>query len=167
MDELNCLRRGPITAEQLAAFGEVVFAGLAQRPEAPGQLPIALRPADSARSRGRSRSFVAHRDKRCGLLAWQFQAGAKQFAEIRQLSSQPGSAGGRRQSVPLSARIGPAESRSDRRRKIARRWIWARRSWTGFAAHQGAALDGLEWLTAAKTVRYLSSGARDRPERKP
>src|SRR6266481_3678305 len=36
---IGVLRRGPITAEQLEAFGEVFFAEGVQRPEAPGQLP--------------------------------------------------------------------------------------------------------------------------------
>ena len=46
---MELLRRGPITTEQLEAFGEVVLAERASRPEAPGQLPSHYAPEHAAR----------------------------------------------------------------------------------------------------------------------
>jgi L-threonylcarbamoyladenylate synthase len=84
---LELLRRGPITAEQLSTFGEVVLADAAPRPEAPGQLPSHYAPRTPLVLADDLHSFAVPSNKRCGLLAWNSPAGAKQFAEIRQLSS--------------------------------------------------------------------------------
>jgi L-threonylcarbamoyladenylate synthase len=84
---LELLRRGPITAEQLGAFGEVVLAQVPERPEAPGQLPSHYAPGTPLVLTDDLSSFAFPPNKRCGLLAWNSSAGAKQFAEIRQLSS--------------------------------------------------------------------------------
>jgi L-threonylcarbamoyladenylate synthase len=85
---MELLRRGPITAEQLEAFGEVVFAEGVQRPEAPGQLPSHYAPRTALVLADDPFSFAAPSNKKCGLLAWRPMAGARQFAEIRQLSSR-------------------------------------------------------------------------------
>ena len=84
---MELLRRGPITTEQLEAFGEVVFVQAGQRPEAPGQLPSHYAPRTALVLTSDPHSFAVSSNKKCGLLAWNSSAGAKQFAEIRQLSS--------------------------------------------------------------------------------
>ncbi|PZR71171.1 MAG: threonylcarbamoyl-AMP synthase [Chthoniobacterales bacterium] len=83
---MELLRRGPITTEQLAAFGEVVFAEAAQRPEAPGQLPSHYAPSTSLVLVDDASRFAVPANKRCGLLTWRSET-REQFAEIRQLSS--------------------------------------------------------------------------------
>jgi L-threonylcarbamoyladenylate synthase len=84
---LELLRRGPITAEQLGEFGEVFFAEGVQRPEAPGQLPSHYAPRTPLVLADDPFSFAVPSNKKCGLLAWNSPATAKQFTEIRQLSS--------------------------------------------------------------------------------
>jgi L-threonylcarbamoyladenylate synthase len=84
---MELLRRGPIAAKQLEAFGEVVFVQASQRPEAPGQLPSHYAPSTSLLLLEDPTSFVAPANKKCGLLAWRSMAGATPFAAIRQLSS--------------------------------------------------------------------------------
>jgi L-threonylcarbamoyladenylate synthase len=84
---LELLRRGPVTAEQLAPFGNVVLVQDTHRPEAPGQLPSHYAPRTPLVLADDPRSFVVPSNKRCGLLAWNSPTGSKQFAEIRQLSS--------------------------------------------------------------------------------
>jgi L-threonylcarbamoyladenylate synthase len=85
---MELLRRGPITAEQLGAFGEVAFAQAVQRPEAPGQFPSHYAPRTPLLLADDPFSFAVPSNKKCGLLAWRSMAGAEQFAEIRQLSSR-------------------------------------------------------------------------------
>ena len=85
---MELLRHGPTTAEQLDAFGEVVFAEGVQRPEAPGQLPSHYAPRTPLLLADDPFSFAVPSNKKCGLLAWRSVAGARQFAEIRQLSSR-------------------------------------------------------------------------------
>ena len=84
---MELLRRGSITAEQLAVLGEVVIAQPAQRLEAPGQLPSHYAPRTPLVLADDPVSFAVPANKRCGLLAWNSSAGVRQFAEIRQLSS--------------------------------------------------------------------------------
>jgi L-threonylcarbamoyladenylate synthase len=85
---IELLRRGPITIEQLEIFGEVVVASAVQRPEAPGQLRSHYAPSTPLVLVDDVSSFEAPSTKKCGLLAWRSLAAAKQFAEIRQLSSR-------------------------------------------------------------------------------
>jgi len=66
---MEMLRRGPIAAEQLEAFGEVVFAEAAPRPEAPGQLPSHYAPSTPFLLTGDPSSFAVPANKKCGLLA--------------------------------------------------------------------------------------------------
>ena len=86
--QMELLRRGPITAEQLEPFGKVVWAEPVQRPEAPGQLPSHYRPCTPLVLAEDPLSFSIPSSKKCGLLAWRSMEGTKQFAEIRQLSSR-------------------------------------------------------------------------------
>jgi len=84
---MELLRRGPTTAEELEAFGEIVCAEGVRRPEAPGQLPSHYAPRTPLLLVDDPVSFAVPSNKKCGLLAWRSMEGAKQFAEIRQLSS--------------------------------------------------------------------------------
>jgi len=84
---IELLRRGPITAEQLATFGQVVLAEPAWRPEAPGQLPSHYAPRTPLLFIDDPLSYAVPSNQRCGLLAWSSVADPKQFAEIRRLSS--------------------------------------------------------------------------------
>ncbi|MEN3368293.1 MAG: L-threonylcarbamoyladenylate synthase [Verrucomicrobiota bacterium] len=83
---MELLRRGPITTAQLETFGEVVFVE-AERPEAPGQLPSHYAPSTPLVLTDAASSYALPANQKCGLLAWRSVAGTKQFAEIRQLSS--------------------------------------------------------------------------------
>ena len=83
---MELLRRGPTTADQLEAFGEIVCADV-QRPEAPGQLPSHYAPRTPLLLVDDPVSFAVPSNKKCGLLAWRSMEEAKQFVEIRQLSS--------------------------------------------------------------------------------
>jgi L-threonylcarbamoyladenylate synthase len=85
---MKLLRRGPITTEQLEAFGEVVVAQAVERPEAPGQLPSHYAPSTPLVLTDDASSFPVPSNKKCGLLAWRSMTGAKQFSDIRQLSSR-------------------------------------------------------------------------------
>jgi L-threonylcarbamoyladenylate synthase len=84
---MELLRRGPIAAEQLEAFGEVVFVEAASNPEAPGQLPSHYAPSTPLLLVEDPTSFAAPANKKCGLLAWRSMAGTTPYAAIRQLSS--------------------------------------------------------------------------------
>jgi L-threonylcarbamoyladenylate synthase len=86
--QIELLRRGPITIEQLETFGEVVVAPAVQRPEAPGQLPSHYAPSTPLVLVENLSSFEAPSNKKCGLLAWRSLPAANQFAELRQLSSR-------------------------------------------------------------------------------
>lgn len=85
-DRMELLRRGPITTEQLEAFGRVVWAENVQRPEAPGQLPSHYAPRTRLLLVDDPLTFVTPEGKKCGVLAWRSIAEPKQFVAIRQLS---------------------------------------------------------------------------------
>lgn len=85
---IELLRPGPITAEQLGSFGEVVATKMAERPEAPGQLSSHYTPRTRLLLVDDALSFTVPANKRCGLLAWRSIEGARQFAEVRHLSSR-------------------------------------------------------------------------------
>jgi L-threonylcarbamoyladenylate synthase len=85
---MEVLRRGPITSEQLEAFGEVVFLAGVQRTEAPGQLPSHYAPRTPLVLTDDPSSFAPPSNKKCGLLAWRSMARARQFVEVRQFSSR-------------------------------------------------------------------------------
>lgn len=86
-DRIEILRRGPVTAEALAEFGEVTNAAATPRPEAPGQLPIHYAPQTPLILVEEAGSFVQSTQKRCGLLSWKSSAPAG-FAEVRRLSEK-------------------------------------------------------------------------------
>jgi len=65
---LEILRSGPVTREELAAFGEVTAPGVVSKPVAPGQLKSHYAPRTPLRL---TREPLPVPGKRCGLLAWQ------------------------------------------------------------------------------------------------
>ena len=86
-DRIELLRRGPISAEELSEFGNVVVAAPnASTPEAPGQLPTHYAPRTPLVIVDDVGSFAAPEQKRCGLLAWSSGAEPAQFAAVRRLS---------------------------------------------------------------------------------
>jgi L-threonylcarbamoyladenylate synthase len=84
---IELLRRGPITEEQLAEFGEVVVAGPTPRPEAPGQLPSHYAPRTRLLLVEDASASDVGASLRCGLLSWKSAADPR-FVEIRRLSER-------------------------------------------------------------------------------
>lgn len=84
-ERIEILRRGPVTEDQLAAFGEVMVAGATGTPEAPGQLPSHYAPRTPLMLAENAASFRPVEGKRAGLLSWNAEADPR-FAEIRFLS---------------------------------------------------------------------------------
>jgi L-threonylcarbamoyladenylate synthase len=84
---IEILRRGPITEEQLAEFGEVSVIGPTLHPEAPGQLPSHYAPRTPLQLVDDPANVACPAGKRCGLLAWN-RPEAGQFAEVRRLSKR-------------------------------------------------------------------------------
>lgn len=84
---IEILRRGPVTQEQLAEFGEVSVIGPTLHPEAPGQLPTHYAPRTPLILVDDASAFACPAGKRCGLLGWNTGA-LDQFAEVRRLSER-------------------------------------------------------------------------------
>lgn len=82
---IEVLRRGPITEERLAEFGQLIALEATQNPEAPGQLPSHYAPRTPLTLADDAASFVPETGKRCGLLSWESSA-TPRFAEVRCLS---------------------------------------------------------------------------------
>ncbi|MFL6584974.1 MAG: L-threonylcarbamoyladenylate synthase [Chthoniobacterales bacterium] len=83
--EIEVLRRGPITAEQLRHVAPVTFAGSSNRPKAPGQLATHYAPATPLRLVTDASAIRLPTGKRCGLLAYHATETTR-FVEIRRLS---------------------------------------------------------------------------------
>ena len=86
--QIQILRPGPVTQEELGEFGEVAVVGQPSHPEAPGQLPSHYAPKTPLVMVEDPATFVCPAGKRCGLLAWQ-RPERDQFAEVRRLSKRP------------------------------------------------------------------------------
>ena len=86
-DRIEILRRGPITGEQLSAFGKIVVAAAGTRPEAPGQLSSHYAPRTPLILAEDPSLFAPPNEARCGLLSWKCAA-AEQFLEVRRLSDR-------------------------------------------------------------------------------
>jgi L-threonylcarbamoyladenylate synthase len=84
---IEVLRRGPITVEQLAEFGEVLVAGPTLHPEAPGQLPSHYAPKTSLILVDDAAAFACPPGKRCGVLGWKVRS-LENFAVTRWLSGE-------------------------------------------------------------------------------
>jgi len=86
-ERIEILRRGPVTEEQLAEFGEVVGIGPTLHPEAPGQLPTHYAPRTSLILVDDAAAFVVPAGKRSGLLSWKTDA-LDRFAAVKRLSER-------------------------------------------------------------------------------
>jgi L-threonylcarbamoyladenylate synthase len=84
---IEILRRGPVTEEELAEFGEVMIASATPCPEAPGQLPTHYAPQTPLILVESASSFALPPGKRCGLLSWKYQRSVG-YAEVRLLSQR-------------------------------------------------------------------------------
>jgi L-threonylcarbamoyladenylate synthase len=85
--EIEILRRGPITAEQLRRIAPVVFREPLKRPRSPGQLATHYAPQTPLQIIASANAFRPRKNMRYGLLAWRTPQ-AEQFAETRQLSER-------------------------------------------------------------------------------
>ena len=86
--KIEMLRRGPITAEDLSEFGDVVAGKITELPEAPGQLQSHYAPTTPVVLIEQLSTFSPPPGKRCGLLAWSPAPDGSKFAETRQLSER-------------------------------------------------------------------------------
>ncbi len=82
---LELLRRGPITEEELAEFGEVAVLTDA-RVRSPGQFPSHYAPRTPLLLIKNADSFAPPREEKCGFLGW--RSASNQFLEVRVLSSR-------------------------------------------------------------------------------
>jgi len=86
-ERIEILRRGPVTQEQLAEFGEIAVIAPTAHPEAPGQLPSHYAPRTPLVLVDDAATFICPAGKRCGLLAWN-RPDQDEFAEVRRLSKR-------------------------------------------------------------------------------
>jgi len=86
--KIDILRRGPVTSEQLSAFGKVDIAKEREKISAPGQLPSHYAPKTPLRIVDDLKSFAPEANQRCALLAWNSIERDKRFVAIRNLSGQ-------------------------------------------------------------------------------
>ena len=87
-DKINILRRGPITAEQLAEFGKIDIAGGPKKISVPGQFPSHYAPKTPLRLIDNAESFPLVKDYRVGLLRWNASIPEEKFAAARALSER-------------------------------------------------------------------------------
>ena len=86
--KIDILRRGPITSEQLSAFGKVSIATEREKISAPGQLPSHYAPKTPLRIVDDLKSLAPPTNQRCALLAWNSIEKDKRFVAIRSLSER-------------------------------------------------------------------------------
>jgi L-threonylcarbamoyladenylate synthase len=84
---IEILRRGPVTQEQLADFGEIAVIEPTSHPEAPGQLLSHYAPRTPLLLVDDAATFICPAGKRCGLLAWN-RPEQDEFAAVRRLSKR-------------------------------------------------------------------------------
>jgi L-threonylcarbamoyladenylate synthase len=87
-NKIEILRRGPITAEQLAEFGKIDTARTANKVAAPGQLPSHYSPKTPLRLVDNAESFPLVKNARVGLLACSAATAHGEFAVVRTLSEK-------------------------------------------------------------------------------
>jgi L-threonylcarbamoyladenylate synthase len=85
-DNIQILRRGPITPEQLSEFGKVEIAKAGAKICGPGQLPSHYAPETPLRLADDLKSFKSNH--RCALLAWNPVKKDERFVAIRNLSDK-------------------------------------------------------------------------------
>jgi len=86
--KIDILRRGPITSEELSAYGRVGLATEREKISAPGQLPSHYAPKTALRIIEDLESFAPQAKQRCALLAWNRIENDKRFVAIRNLSER-------------------------------------------------------------------------------
>jgi len=87
--EIDILRRGPITEEQLSNFdAKIDIVGTRRRISAPGQLPSHYAPKRPLRVINDAESFLPKETRRVGLLAWNPVKPDRGFAAVRCLSER-------------------------------------------------------------------------------
>jgi L-threonylcarbamoyladenylate synthase len=84
--KIEILRRGPITSDDLGAYGKVEIAKPSDKVSAPGQLPSHYAPKTPLRLVDDLKSFQS--DKRCALLVWNPINQDDRFVAIRNLSEK-------------------------------------------------------------------------------
>src|SRR5947207_2246699 len=86
--KIDILRRGPVTSEQLSAFGKVDIAKEREKISAPGQLPSHYAPKTPLRIVDDLKLFAPERNERCALLAWNPVKNDERFGAVRNLSEK-------------------------------------------------------------------------------
>ena len=86
--KIDILRRGPITSEELSAYGKVDITTEREKISAPGQLPSHYAPKTPLRVIDDLESFAPQAKQRCALLAWNSIENDKRFVAIRKLSER-------------------------------------------------------------------------------
>jgi L-threonylcarbamoyladenylate synthase len=84
--KIEVVRRGPVTSEQLSAFGKIDINTSRESISAPGQLPSHYAPKTPLYLTDHARSFAAKSSQRCALLGWNAIEEEKRFVAIRYLS---------------------------------------------------------------------------------
>jgi L-threonylcarbamoyladenylate synthase len=91
---IEILRRGPITAEQLSEFADIISVAVTQRISAPGQLPSHYTPTTPLRLINNAEAFPLQKNQRVGLLAWSgaclspMSSPKERFVAVRNLSDR-------------------------------------------------------------------------------
>ena len=85
-DKIRILRRGPITAEQLADLAQVEIAPPSREISAPGQLASHYAPKTPLKLVEHAKSFVTKQNRRVALLAWNPVDKDSRFVAVRNLS---------------------------------------------------------------------------------
>jgi L-threonylcarbamoyladenylate synthase len=86
--EIEIMRRGPITAEQLSEFGKVQVVVSAEKISTPGQLPSHYAPKTPLRVIDNIEAFLPKKNQQVGLLAWHANESKERFAAVRDLSER-------------------------------------------------------------------------------
>jgi len=84
--KIDILRRGPITSDDLSAFGKVEIATASDKISTPGQLPSHYAPKTPLQIMDDLKSFRS--EQRCALLAWNPIKKDERFVAIRNLSEK-------------------------------------------------------------------------------
>jgi L-threonylcarbamoyladenylate synthase len=85
--KIRILRRGPVTEEQLAIYGDVEV-DTSNKIATPGQLATHYAPRTPLRRIKRAQRFLPEKNQRVGLLGWNPLKTTHQYAAIRQLSKR-------------------------------------------------------------------------------
>jgi L-threonylcarbamoyladenylate synthase len=86
--KIDILRRGPITAEQLSAFGKIEVVTTRDKISAPGQFPSHYAPKTPLQVIDDASTFSPKPNQRCALLGWNRIEKDKRFVAIRNLSKR-------------------------------------------------------------------------------